>query len=86
MASHRAPWGHRWTVQKVAQRSGWAPAGGSILWAQPKEERGSSDDANGRHGGSFEIIISNGNKTGAPDAPAGYHQISYVSSITFSIV
>lgn len=58
-------WGQLVPVVKVAQRSGWVPAGGSILWAQPKEERGSSDDANGRHGGSFEIIISNGYNKGA---------------------
>ena len=43
---------------------------GSMIGAQPKEERGSSDDANGRHGGSFEIIISIHYKKGATCAPS----------------
>ena len=36
--------------------------GGSRILAQPKEERGSSDDANRRHAPCLEIIISKGYK------------------------
>lgn len=58
-------------VQKVAQDPSRCPSEGFIIWGQGKEGQGRPDDANGRYGGSFEIVILYKKKERAP--PLSYN-------------
>jgi len=53
-------------VQEVAQDPSRCPSEGFIIWGQGREGQGRPDDANGRHRGSFEIVILYKKKERAP--------------------